>query len=193
MLIITSLSKDEFRNLLYFSENYPVKNVLVPYFYKNIFEKPEYAGKFSGTRIEFVSQPQIISSISNMRFYVVYDYKNLNSESMLVHVLYGDEWFTFSDSKGLTEEYYYSLFNFFDSTRVLKVPASGSFSFTMPESIIRANPESVVISSNRSRKRLNSDIFTESLKATGVNVFNTGETGAVIFETDGEKTEKIDW
>ena len=193
LLIITSLSKDEFRNLLYFSENYPVKNVLVPYFYKNIFEKPEYAGKFSGTRIEFVSQPQIISSISKMRFYVVYDYKNLNSESMLVHVLYGDEWFTFSDSKGLTEENYYSLFNFFDSTRVLKVPASGSFSFTMPESIIRANPESVVISSNRSRKRLNSDIFTESLKATGVNVFNTGETGAVIFETDGEKTEKIDW
>ena len=193
LLVITSLNKNEFRNMLYFVKNFPIKKILVPAYYKPIFEKNEYASTLSGRNIKFVSESQLMSLFPDIRFYIIYDYKNLNTGSMLVHLLYGNELFTFSDSKGLTEEYYYSIFNITDSTRVLRVPASGSFSFTTPESIIRANPESVVISSNRSRKSPNSDIFSGSLKEMGINVYNIGELGAVIFETDGERTEKINW
>ena len=193
LFIITSLNKNEFRNMLYFVRNFHIKKILIPVYYKTLFEKSEYAPALSGRDIEFVSESRIISALPDIRFYITYDYKNLYSNSMLVHLLYMNEQFTFSDSRGLTEEYYYSLLDIADTTKVLRVPASGSFSFTAPETIIRVNPENVVISSRRSRKNLNTDIFSGSLKEMGINVYNIGESGAVLFETDGERTEKIDW
>lgn len=193
LFIVTYLDKNEFRNIIYFVRNFPVKKILIPVYYKPIFEKTEYTSALKRTSIGFISESQLVPDFSNIRIYIIYDYENLYSGSMLVHLLYGNELFTFSDSKGLTEEYYYSLFNIPDTTKVLRVPASGSFSFTTPESIIRANPENVVISSSRSRKNLNSDIFSGSLKKIGIKVHNIGESGALLFETDGERTEKIDW
>jgi competence protein ComEC len=193
LLLITSLNKDEFRNLIYFVQNFPVKKLTVPVFYKPLFEDTLFYKYFVGENIEYIDYPKIISIISGLRLYIVYDYKTLPSNSMLVHLLYGKELFTFDDIKEINEEYLYTSFSLTDTTRILKVPASGSFNFIMPEAIVRLNPETVIISSSRSRKRLNSDIFSESLRGIGVNVFETRESGAVIFESDGIKTKKVDW
>lgn len=191
LLLITSLNKDEFRNLIYLVNNIPIRKILVPVFYKPVFDDSVFSSKFSGQNIEFVRNPGIISSFSDLRIYVAYNYDILPSASMMVHIVYGSEAYTFSDAKDIDEENYYGMFKPNQTTRILKVPASGSFNFTSPEALIKFDPENVVISSVRSKKRWNSDIFSESLKMTGINVLNVGESGAVIFETDGKKTERI--
>ncbi len=191
LLLVTSLNKDEFRNLVYFMNNFPVKKVLAPVYYKPVFEDSVFRKNFAGKNIGFIEHAEIISSMNDLRIYTVYNYDVLPSGSMLVHLLYGNQSFTFFDSKNINEEMYYGMFPISSSTSVLKVPASGSFNFTSPEAVIDANPENIIISSSRTRKRLNSDIFSESLKRIGINVLNIGELGAVIFETDGRKTERV--
>lgn len=191
LLLITSLNKDEFRNLIYFVNNFTVRKILVPLYYKPVFDDSAFSSKFKGQNIEFVQNPGIYPSSDDLRIYVVYKFDILSSPSLMVHILYGDELFTFSDAKDITEETYYGMFMPKQTTRILKVPASGSFNFTSPEALIQSNPENVVISSVRSKKRLNSDIFSETLRKIGINVLNVGESGAVIFETDGKKTERV--
>jgi len=191
LLIITSLNKDEFRNMIYFIESYRVKKILIPLYYKPVFEAKEFKLYFEGANIEFIENSKIITEIPELRFYLVYDNKSVLGNSMLVHFLYGNELFTFSDTKDVNEEYLYGCVSIADTTEVLKVPASGSFNFTSSEYLVKSNPENIVISSSRNIKRLNSDIFSETMKKTGINVLKINESGAVLFETNGEKTERV--
>lgn len=192
LLIITSLNKDEFRNLLYLVNNCPIKKILVPDYYKSVFEADEFRSYLSKANIDYINSSRIITSYPKLRFYLLYDNKSVIGNSMLVHFLYGDELFTFSDTKNIYEEDLYGLIGIKNTTAVLKVPVSGSFNFTSPEYIVKANPENIVISSSRNLKRLNSDIFSETMGKTGINVFKINEAGAVIFETNGKKTVKAE-
>jgi len=193
LLIVTSLNKDEFRNLIYFVKNFPVKKILIPAYYKPVFEEIEFKLYFEKVNIEFINTSKIISDFSGLRFYLIYVNKSVTGSSMLVHFLYGNELFTFSDTKDINEEYLYGLVRICDTTAVLKVPASGSFNFTSAEFLVKSNPKNIIISSSRSYKRLNSDIFSETMEKSGIKVFKINESGAVIFETDGEKTESVKW
>ncbi|MGH2575795.1 MAG: hypothetical protein ACRDFC_08875, partial [Ignavibacteria bacterium] len=107
----------------------------------------------------------------------------------------GNEIFTFSDSKDLNENNFYGGLLFKDSSAsVLKVPDAGSFNYISPEFIIKSNPEHVVISYSKFTKmKLHSEIFESSLKHIGIKTYRTGETGAVIFKTDGTNTKVVDW
>ena len=78
-------------------------------------------------------------------------------------------------------------------TSVLKVPAFGSFGLVSPEFIVKANPDNVVISSGKEKKRFNSDVFVKSLEEIGIEVIKISDKGAVIFESDGEETHRVDW
>jgi competence protein ComEC len=191
LLIITSLSKDEFRNLIYFVKNYHIKKILVPVYYKIVFESDEFKRYFKKANIEYVDSSKTISAFPEFRIYLLYDSSAAGGSSMLVHFLYGAELFTFSDTKDINEEYIYGRVSVVDTTEILKVPASGSFNFTSAEYLVKSNPNNVVISSSRSYKRLNSNIFSETMEKIGINVFRINESGAVIFETDGKKTERV--
>lgn len=46
LLVINSLDKNEFRSLLYFVNNFEIKKILVPVYYKNVIENKGFAGKF---------------------------------------------------------------------------------------------------------------------------------------------------
>jgi competence protein ComEC len=193
LLVITSLNKDEFKNLIQFVIGCPVSRIVVPSYYKGLFENNSFKPYFKNSSVEFIEESEILKCPGNFRLYASYGGNLFPSPSMYIQLLYGKQLFSFSDSKDVREDHFYSLTNLSDTARVLKVPSSGSFNFTSPQFIVWSNPQNVVISSSRSYKRLNSDIFVKSLEGIGINVLKIKETGAVIFETDGLKTERVEW
>jgi beta-lactamase superfamily II metal-dependent hydrolase len=114
---------------------------------------------------------------------------------MMAQFTYGSQSFLFSDSYTLNEDLLNTSFLKEDvNVQVLKTSGAGSFDYTSADFLAKANPEFVVISSSRStRKKMHSDIFTESLEHIGINVLKTNENGALIFETNGDVTERVEW
>jgi competence protein ComEC len=192
-LILTSLDKDEFRNLFYLLKDFTVAKVYVPVYYRSLFEEEHFKRFFSDKNIEFVSGSKMIAG-RDYRIYMYYDNRIIPASSMLVRFTYGNTSFAFADSKDMREDFIYSVvFKDGDSVNVLKVPASGSFNQTSPEFIVRADPIYAVIASSNAKKKLQSEIFSRSLGLYGINVLNTGENGANIFESNGEKCVPVDW
>ena len=194
LLIITSLNANEFRNLSNFAKNFSVRKILIPAYYKPIFENDLINNSFRNSNIYFIENSQIVNKQGKFRIYLYYDslYKG---ESMMAQLTYGDQSFLFNDSYTLNEDLINTaFFNDDINVQVLKTAGAGSFDYTSAEFLSKSNPEFVVISSSRStRKKMQTGIFTESLEHIGINVVKTNEDGAVIFETDGEVTEKVAW
>jgi competence protein ComEC len=190
-LMITSMSKDEFRNIIYLVHYFPVNKIVVPEYYKPLFFNNDYKSLFQNISIDYINSSVKFADGDNFRIYVFYLLQNIQSPSLLVKFMYDKEEFVFCDSRNLNEDYFYSRMT--GATRVLKVPASGSFNYTSPEFIVRTNPSYVVISTSKNSKRLHSDIFSRSLEYEGIQVFKIAEQGAVIFKTDGYKTELVGW
>jgi len=193
LLIVTTLNYNEFRNLKYFAENFHVKKTLIPFYYKPIFENMLISSSFEKTNIEFVDCSLVVNKQGKFRIYLFYD-SIYRGESMMAQFVYGDQSFLFDDAYNTEEDIINtSLFND-NNTRILKTAGSGSFDYVSSGFLLRSNPEFVIISSAGSnRKRLNTDIFTESLKHIGIKVLKTNEEGALIFETNGISTERVAW
>jgi competence protein ComEC len=194
LLIVTSLNRNELKSLKYLVENFPVRKILLPVYYQQIFENGLIAASFKNANIDFVENSMIINKQGKFRIYLYYDslYKG---ESMMAELLYGEQSFLFNDSYELEEDLRNAAFLPDDLTvQVLKTAGAGSFDYVSAEFLAKSNPEYVIISSSRStRKKLNTDIFTESLEYIGVNVLKTNENGSVIFKTDGGVTERVYW
>lgn len=192
LLIINSFNFNEFRNLKYLVENFPVNKILVPEYYRSVFENPLAASSFKNTVIEFIDSSIIINRQGNFRFYLYYNKLN---ESMLTQFIYGEQNFLFNDTYKMNEDIQYTAsLPGYNETKILKVPASGSFDLTSAEFIVRSNPEVIVISQSKPlRKKLNSDVFKSVLGDFGMDVMNTGDNGALIFETDGYSTQVVKW
>ncbi|MFI5144418.1 MAG: ComEC/Rec2 family competence protein, partial [Ignavibacteria bacterium] len=190
VICVTSLDKDEFRNLLYMVSHFRVDKIFCRGIYRSLFEDSSCVKIFSRTAIFYVDSPSVFKEKPDIRLFLIPDNNSINS--LTVVCIYGSREFVFTD----VEDRDYQTFLKFGKnvkTSVLKVPFSGSFDFTSPEFIAHTNPENVVISSFRGRKQYNSDVFERSLKEIGFNVFKISENGAVIFETDGEKIKLVEW
>ncbi|MCI0450670.1 MAG: DNA internalization-related competence protein ComEC/Rec2, partial [Chlorobi bacterium] len=194
LLIITALNANEFRSLNNFVKNFPVKKILIPVYYKPVFENELINTSFKNTKIYFVENSQIVNKQGKFRIYLYYD-SLYNGESMMAQFTYGDQSFIFTDSYSLNEDFLNTKLIFGDdNVQVLKTAGAGSFDYSSAEFLAKANPEFVVISSSRStRKKMRTDIFTASLEHIGMNVLKTNENGALIFESDGEVTESVNW
>jgi competence protein ComEC len=193
LLVINSLNYNEFRNLKYLVENFSVSKIILPVYYKPVFENKEISRTFKNVNTEFLNDSKIINRHGKFRLYLYYD-KDLQGESILTEFVYGFQRFLFSDSYTPEEDAVNSLLLRNSKTSVLKPPGAGSFDYTSAEFLTKAGPEYVVLSqSKNSRKKLNTDVFDETLKQFGMKVFKTGDDGAVIFRTDGFTTYKVYW
>lgn len=190
-LMITSMNKDEFRNLIHLVYNFRVDKIVVSEYYKPLFTNNDFKSLFQKITIDYIDHSMKIGDGENFRFYFFYLNDYTPPPPMLVKFKYGNEEFAFCNSRNLNEDYFYS--RMAGTTRVLKVPASGSFNYTSPDFIVRTNPTFVVISTSKNSKRLNSDIFSRSLEYLGIQTLKIADQGAVIFKTSGMKTESIDW
>ncbi len=192
LLIINSLNVNEFRNLTYLVLNFKVNKVILPAYYKPVFEKKGIASNFNETTIEFIDNSRIINKQGKFRIYLYY---NNNSESMLTQFTYGWQNFLFCDSYSFYEDQFNTAYLTEDTEiKILKTAGTGSFDYTSADFLSKANPELVVISQSKApRKKLYSDVFRTTLENFGIDVMNTNENGALIFKTDGEVMEKVEW
>ena len=189
-MCITSLDKDEFRNLLYMVSHFRIGKIYCRGIYKSLFFDTSWVNKFIGTKIVCVDSPLVFKENPAIRLFLIPDINSINS--LTVVCIYGSREFVFTD----VEDSGYQPFLKFDKnikTSVLKVPFSGSFDFTSPEFIAKTNPENIVISSSGERKRYNSDVFIRSVEETGIKVSKIRDEGAVMFETDGEILHRVGW
>jgi competence protein ComEC len=195
VLIITSLNTGEFKSACFLINNFPVKKVYIPEFYKPVFESSGLFSKPAGTTVEFIDISKIINRQGNFRVYLYYD-SLASGRSLLAQFVYGGQSFLFNDSYTADEDFYNTVqLPVFDgiSNHILKTSGAGSFDYTSAEFLTKSDPQFVVISQSRStRKKLNSDAFTQTLEYFGVNVLTT-RNGALIFETDGNTTEIVKW
>ena len=193
LILITNLDKDELLNLYYLTKNFNVNRILLPEYYKILFDDNLINEKFRKQHIEFVSESKIINQKGNFRIYLYYD-NTLKGESMLAQFVYGSQSFIFDDAEKEAEDYLnYAMIPDDSKTKVLRLPLSGSFAYTSADFIVKANPEYAVISYSKADKRKNPGLFAKSLENTGIKVGKINETGAMIFETDGNKTELMKW
>jgi competence protein ComEC len=191
LLIINSLNVNEFRNLIYLVNNFHVNKILVPIHYKPVFERKGINSLFNQITVEFVDGSRIVNKLGKFRIYLYYD----KGESMLTQFIYGEQNFLFCDSYNIEED----IFNVTilppeAESKILRTSGAGSFDYTSAEFLTKVNPELVIISQSKTpKKKLHSDVFKTTLENFGIDVMNTGENGALIFKTDGEVTEKVEW
>ena len=105
--------------------------------------------------------------------------------------IYGNQKFVFTDSKKAANERL-NIFNNIE-TAVFRVPSFGSFINTKPQTIANVSPKNIVISAKNESKGYESDVFSSVLEKVGIKTHKTSKNGAVIFKTDGLKTELVDW
>jgi len=193
LLVITNMDKNELVNLFYLVKNFKVSRILLPEYYKTLFDDTLISARFIKQDIEFVDNSKTLNQKGNFRIYLYYD--NISQgESMLAQFVYGNQCFVFDDAEKEPEDYLnYKMLAIESKTEVLRLPVSGSFAYTSGDFIAKSNPDYAVISYAKPDKRKNTDIFAKSLESIGINVNKINETGAMIFETDGKKTEIVNW
>lgn len=195
LLVINSLDKNEFRSLLYFVNNFEIKKILVPVYYKNVIENKGFAGKFKKTDIEYITAPEVVNKNGNFRLYIYYD-SLMAGKSMMSQFVYGDQSFVFSDAAAPEEIVYNTIYlnNLDLNLQAIRVKGSGTFTTTPPDFIAITVPEYIVIGETiTGRKKLNSEIFIQTLNELSYNVLNIGREGAVILKTNGDMTRKVNW
>jgi competence protein ComEC len=192
LLIITDLNKDEFRNLLNLEKSFQIFRLIIPEGYKSIVEDDYFSNVFKGTKIEYINKYEIICLTDSLKFVIMP--VNSGNNSFVCSMIYGKQQFMFTDfSPGDSCDVSKLIPVENTASAVLKVPYSGSFNLISAESIAVIDPKYIVISSRRDYKRLNTDIFISSLENLGIKVLKTSQNGAVIFETDGKRTELVNW
>lgn len=195
LLIINSLDKNEFRNLLYFVYNFNVSKIILPLYYKNVIESKRFAGNFKNTNIEYITSSKVMNKNGNFRIYIYYD-SLLEGKSMMSQFVFGDQSFVFNDAVTPEEVIYNTVYlnNLDLNFQTLRVTGSGSFNTTPAELIASSVPEYVVIGETLTgRKKVNSEIFIQTLSELEYNVLNVGREGAVILKTNGDITRKVNW
>lgn len=195
LLVINSLDKNEFRNLLYLVQNFEISKVMMPVHYKRIVNEKGFEGNFRNTNVEFVTGSKIVNRNGNFRLFIYYD-SLLAGSTMMTQFLYGDQSFIFNDAATQEENIFNTVYlNTLDlNMQAFRVTGSGTFNTTPVDMITEINPEYIIIGETvTGRRKVSTEIFSAALNETGYNVLNVRESGAVILKTNGDFTRREDW
>ncbi|NOS84754.1 MAG: DUF4131 domain-containing protein [Ignavibacteria bacterium] len=195
LLVINSLDKNEFRNLLYLVQNFEISKVMMPVHYKRIVNEKGFEGNFRNTNVEFVTGSKIVNRNGNFRLFIYYD-SLLAGSSMMTQFLYGEQSFVFNDAITPEENIFNTVYlNTLDlNMQGIRVTGSGTFNTTSAAMITEINPEYIIIGETvTGRRKVSQEIFSAALNETGYNVLDVGKSGAVILKTNGDFTRRVDW
>ena len=188
LLLLTDLDFNEFRNLVYFTVNFPVTKMILPAYYKSLFENDFVRRVFKKTEVEFTEKPMVIKSYDNSSFHINYDGK-----SMAIDFSYGESNFAFSGPDNRLQKWSRGSYTENDP-KILRLLDGGSFDNYSPSFIVKTNPQLIIMSSSSNKKkRIQSNIFETALSKSGIQAINVSRTGAVILNSDGRTIRKIDW
>lgn len=115
---------------------------------------------------------------------------------MMTQFLYGEQSFVFNDATTPEENIFNTVYmNTLDlNMQGIRVTGSGAFNTTPAATITEINPEYIIIGETvTGRRKVSSEIFSAALNETGYNVLDVGKSGAVILNTNGDFTRRVDW
>jgi competence protein ComEC len=119
----------------------------------------------------------------------------MNNRSGILKICYGDVGVLFTgDLEKEGERFYVGAYGKFLESDVLKVGHHGSKSSTSSEFLATVKPAYAIISAGKGNKfgHPNFEVL-QRLNKFGVEIKRTDKFGAVIFTTDGETVDFIDW
>jgi competence protein ComEC len=195
LLVINSLDKNEFRNLLYLVQNVEISKVMMPVHYTRIVNEKGFVGNFRNTNVEFVKGSKIVNRNGSFRLFIYYD-SLLAGSSMMTQFLYGDQSFVFNDAVTPEENIFNTVYmNTLDlNMQAIRITGSGTFNTTPTAMITEINPEYIIIGETvTGRRKVSSEIFSAALNETGYNVLDVVKSGAVILKTNGDFTRRVEW
>ncbi len=146
-------------------------------------------------------------SIGNARLYFMHPstqfidtdstngYSDLNQSSLVFKLQYGNASFLFTgDAEIEAEEHLTKSYHDFLESDVLKAGHHGSSTSSSEYFVSVVKPQEVIISVAKFNKfRHPSKRVIERFKTFGASVYRTDVEGAVIFESDGKKVNKLKW
>ena len=153
----------------------------------------------------FVQEGDRVDDFENARIYVLlpsfvdtdltHRNVNINNSSVVLKLLYGRVSFLFSGDAELdAEEEMVDVYGDFLQCTVLKTGHHGSSTSSTARFLDAVRPEEAVVSVGQFNKFHHpSPSVLERLDGLHVNTLRTDEDGAVIFETDGLRLNRIDW
>jgi competence protein ComEC len=192
LIILTSLDKNKFSNLLQLIQVYPVKRIVYPSMYKPLFDNPEWKNNFKRIELIICDSNLIIKDINNTRFYVTAS--DIYGKTLDASLFYGEKSFYFlqysksqiSKSRVLNETHNYP--------EIALLYDYQNMSDDEWKNIITSNPKTIILPSLPKKKFIYEDeILEKSLTSFGYNVINIGKTGAEIYKTNGHNLERVDW
>ncbi len=209
LLIITHLHLDHIGGIIYLLENFKIGKI--------IDSGQKYNSSFIKTMDSLISIKNItretvrsgdcIYNIENLRMYFLFPSRdfvnlsgqtlndNLNNGSVVFILKYGETEILFSgDIEKESEKFLIDTYSGFLDTDILKVAHHGSITSSTIPFIIKNTPEYALISCGIFNKFGHpSDIVVNSLNNIGAIVYRTDLDGAVLFESDGNGIDLIDW
>jgi competence protein ComEC len=122
-------------------------------------------------------------------------HENLNNTSVVLKLCFGETSVLFTgDAEREAEEEMVRLHGSFLASTILKAGHHGSKTSSTEEFVSLVKPKYAIISCGLNNKFNHpSEEVVERFRATNVETLRTDEDGAIIFETDGKKFERIEW
>jgi competence protein ComEC len=174
LLVVTDLNFSEYRNLIYLIVNFPVAEAILPSYSKSLFKNNFVKLVFKNTEVRFSDSNFSINDFRGI---------SLNGREGLVECIYGKTKFVFSTGNKEAGQ----------QTNILQTSGTGTFENYPPSFISHLNPAIVVTSHASGRSSRQCEVFKQTLRSVGINVIDLAESGAAIFESDGEKIWRVIW
>jgi competence protein ComEC len=198
---ITHLDTDHYGGFLSLIYDGMIKEIFKPS--PDTTQKDLQLEKFlAGVDINVNYYDREIYELGGAKLYILNDdrddfYNSLsgNDKSGIMKLVYGDVSFLFTgDIEYMAEEYYAQKYEDFLDVDVLKVAHHGSKTSSITKFLKFVTPDISLISAGIKNKfKHPSEEIIERLGNYGSEIYRTDELGALLFHSDGNQINKIDW
>jgi competence protein ComEC len=191
----------------YILANYTVDTLVINEFKakSKIYKRILNTAKDNKVFIKYADEGDIIIPDKRMRIYVLHPDTTferndshaghtINNSSLVFKILHGKNSFLFTgDAEFESERDMLNYGSFLDSD-ILKVGHHGSKTSSGDRFIDQVKPEIAVISVGRKNKfKHPAPLTLAKFKNRGIKFYRTDQVGTLVFESDGQKLERINW
>lgn len=202
-LMMTHPHNDHLGGLLYILRNFKVKQIFVngDSCDSPIFHEFQSVTDSLQIPMQTLKTGDLFYFSENVDFWVLHppDSSGItenheNNNSIVIKLIYGNSTFLLTGDIEIQAEQQLLHFGSLLNSEILKVAHHGSISSSMTPFLKKVNPSSGVISvGKRNRFKHPSPTTLKRLQAEEIEILRTDQSGAILFESNGIKTRRIEW